>query len=38
MGRAAPIRALAAGGAHEVAAIEGAIRLLKPTAPVTDGG
>ena len=34
--RGAPIRVLAAGGAHKVAAIEGAIRLLKPTALVTD--
>jgi DNA-binding transcriptional regulator LsrR (DeoR family) len=34
--RAAPIRVLAAGGANKVAAIEGAIKLLKPTALVTD--
>jgi DNA-binding transcriptional regulator LsrR (DeoR family) len=34
--RAAPIRVLAAGGAHKLAAIEGAIKLLKPTALVTD--
>ena len=34
--RAAPIRVLAAGGAHKVAALEGAIRLLNPTALVTD--
>jgi DNA-binding transcriptional regulator LsrR (DeoR family) len=34
--RAAPIRVLAAGGAHKLAAIEGAIKLLKPTAFVTD--
>ncbi|HKN31300.1 MAG TPA: sugar-binding domain-containing protein [Roseiarcus sp.] len=34
--RAAPIRVLAAGGPHKVAAIEGAIKLLKPTALVTD--
>ena len=34
--RAAPIRVLAAGGAHKLAAIEGAIKLLGPTALVTD--
>jgi len=34
--RAAPVRVLAAGGAHKFGAIEGAIRLLKPTALVTD--
>ena len=34
--RAAPIRVLAAGGLHKVAAVEGAIRLLQPTALVTD--
>ena len=34
--RAAPIRVLAAGGAHKVAALDGAIRLLNPTALVTD--
>jgi DNA-binding transcriptional regulator LsrR (DeoR family) len=34
--RAAPIRVLAAGGAHKFAAIEGAIKLLKPTTLVTD--
>jgi DNA-binding transcriptional regulator LsrR (DeoR family) len=34
--RAAPVRVLAAGGAHKLSAIEGAIRLLKPTALVTD--
>src|SRR5277367_2316115 len=34
--RAAPIRVLAAGGAHKQAAIAGAIRLLKPTTLVTD--
>ena len=34
--RRAPIRVLAAGGADKVAAVEGAIRLLKPTALVTD--
>ncbi len=33
---AAPIRVLAAGGANKLAAIEGAIKLLKPTALVTD--
>ena len=32
----APIRVLAAGGAHKLAAIDGAIKLLKPTALVTD--
>jgi DNA-binding transcriptional regulator LsrR (DeoR family) len=31
-----PIRVLAAGGVHKLAAIEGAIRLLRPTALVTD--
>jgi DNA-binding transcriptional regulator LsrR (DeoR family) len=35
--RAAPIRVLAAGGAHKLAAIEGGIKLLKPTTLVTDG-
>jgi DNA-binding transcriptional regulator LsrR (DeoR family) len=34
--RAAPVRVLAAGGAQKLAAIEGAIRLLRPTALVTD--
>jgi len=34
--RAAPVRVLAAGGAHKLAAIEGAIKLLKPTTLVTD--
>jgi DNA-binding transcriptional regulator LsrR (DeoR family) len=34
--RVAPIRVLAAGGLQKVAAIEGAIRLLRPTALVTD--
>ena len=34
--RAAPVRVLAAGGAHKLAAIAGAIRLLKPTTLVTD--
>ena len=34
--RAAPIRVLAAGGVHKLAAIEGAIKLLHPTALVTD--
>ena len=34
--RAAPIRVLAAGGAHKFAAIDGAIKLLKPTTLVTD--
>jgi DNA-binding transcriptional regulator LsrR (DeoR family) len=34
--RAAPIRVLAAGGAHKQAAIAGAIKLLKPTTLVTD--
>ncbi len=34
--RAAPIRVLAAGGAHKLAAIAGAIKLLKPTTLVTD--
>jgi DNA-binding transcriptional regulator LsrR (DeoR family) len=33
---AAPIRVLAAGGAHKLAAIAGAIKLLKPTTLVTD--
>jgi DNA-binding transcriptional regulator LsrR (DeoR family) len=33
---AAPIRVLAAGGPHKFAAIEGAIKLLKPTTLVTD--
>ena len=34
--RAAPVRVLAAGGAHKLAAIEGAIKLVRPTALVTD--
>jgi DNA-binding transcriptional regulator LsrR (DeoR family) len=34
--RAAPIRVLAAGGAQKLPAIEGAIKLLKPTALITD--
>ncbi len=34
--RAAPIRVLAAGGLAKLAAIEGAIKLIKPTALVTD--
>ncbi len=34
--QAAPIRVLAAGGSHKFAAIEGAIKLLKPTTLVTD--
>ena len=34
--RAAPIRVLAAGGPDKVAAIEGAIKLVEPTALVTD--
>ncbi len=34
--RAAPIRVLAAGGEHKLAAIDGAIKLLKPTTLVTD--
>ena len=34
--RTAPIRVLAAGGAHKQAAIAGAIKLLKPTTLVTD--
>ena len=34
--RSAPIRVLAAGGAHKLAAIEGALKLLRPTAFVTD--
>ena len=34
--RAAPIRVLAAGGPNKVSAIEGAIKLLRPTALVTD--
>ena len=34
--RAAPIRVLAAGGAHKLAAIGGAIKLLEPTTLVTD--
>ena len=34
--KAAPIRVLAAGGAHKFAAIEGALKLLKPTTLVTD--
>ena len=36
--RAAPIRVLAAGGAHKLAAIDGAIKLLEPTTLVTDAG
>jgi len=34
--KAAPIRVLAAGGAHKLGAIEGALKLLKPTTLVTD--
>lgn len=34
--RAAPIRVLASGGAHKLAAIEGGIKLLRPTVLVTD--
>jgi DNA-binding transcriptional regulator LsrR (DeoR family) len=34
--RTAPIRVLAAGGAHKLAAIAGAIKALKPTTLVTD--
>ena len=34
--RAAPVRVLAAGGEHKLAAIDGAIKLLKPTTLVTD--
>jgi DNA-binding transcriptional regulator LsrR (DeoR family) len=34
--RAAPTRVLAAGGAHKLAAIRGALKLLKPTTLVTD--
>ena len=34
--RDAPVRVLAAGGAQKLAAIEGAIKLLKPTTLVTD--
>ena len=34
--RSAPIRVLAAGGHHKLPAIEGAIKLLRPTALVTD--
>ncbi len=34
--RAAPIRVLAAGGPAKIAAVEGAIRLLRPTTLVTD--
>jgi DNA-binding transcriptional regulator LsrR (DeoR family) len=34
--RAAPVRVLAAGGAHKLAAIEGAIKLLSPTTLATD--
>lgn len=34
--RAAPIRVLAAGGAQKLAAIRGALKLLKPTTFVTD--
>jgi DNA-binding transcriptional regulator LsrR (DeoR family) len=33
---AAPIRVLAAGGAHKLAAIQGALKLLRPTTFVTD--
>ncbi len=32
----APVRVLAAGGAHKLAAIQGALKLLRPTAFVTD--
>jgi DNA-binding transcriptional regulator LsrR (DeoR family) len=34
--RAAPVRVLAAGGPHKLAAIRGALTLLKPTTLVTD--
>jgi DNA-binding transcriptional regulator LsrR (DeoR family) len=34
--RAAPVRLLAAGGLHKLAAIAGAIKLLRPTTLVTD--
>ena len=34
--RAAPVRVLAAGGAHKLAAIRGALKLLSPTTLVTD--
>jgi DNA-binding transcriptional regulator LsrR (DeoR family) len=34
--RAAPIRVLAAGGSHKLAAIRGALKLLEPTTLVTD--
>ena len=34
--RATPIRVLAAGGAHKLAAIRGALKLLQPTTLVTD--
>ena len=34
--RAAPIRVLAAGGSHKLAAIRGALKLLAPTTLVTD--
>ena len=34
--RAAPIRVLAAGGAHKLPAIRGALKLLEPTTLVTD--
>jgi DNA-binding transcriptional regulator LsrR (DeoR family) len=34
--RAAPIRVLAAGGEHKVSSVKGAIRLIEPTALVTD--
>ena len=34
--RAAPVRVLAAGGAHKLAAIRGALKLLRPTTLVTD--
>jgi DNA-binding transcriptional regulator LsrR (DeoR family) len=34
--RAAPVRVLAAGGPHKLAAIRGALTLLRPTALVTD--
>ncbi len=34
--RATPVRVMAAGGADKFTAVEGAIKLLKPTALVTD--
>ena len=34
--RAAPVRVLAAGGSHKLAAIRGALKLLAPTTFVTD--